>query len=195
MRARTVGLALAALGVVAVALSTWRSLARPGALGPALVGAAVVLLLLGAVLTVVLRWGLRRTRARHHALEARLADWSLHEVWADRTLRAELARGGRWVRRLRGGTRLTLGWSLQGVALWRGGDADPLVVVPWGGLGSVTAGRGAAASSPRPAVVLDTVDDARLVVVPCARVDGGLLPASEPDVAALVATIRAVRPA
>lgn len=195
MRARTIGLALAGVGVVAVALSTWRSLARPGALGPALVGAAAVLLVLGAVLTLAFRSGVRRTRARHRGLETRLADWSVHEVWADRTLRAELARGGRWMRRLRGGTRLTLGWSVQGVALWHGPDAEMLVLVPWGGVASVTTGRGTAASSARPAVVLDTVDDARLVLVPCARADGGMLPASEPDVAALVARIRAVRPA
>lgn len=194
MRTRVVALVLMAVAVVALAASTWASLARSDDLGTAVVGALVVLVVVAGVLVVAFRAAVRRTRARHRVLAARLPGWLLHEVWADRTLRAQLARSGRWVPRLRGGTRLTLGWSAQGVALWRDATADALAEVPWPAVVAVSPGGGSAAATSRPALVIDVVDDARLVVVPCARPEGGTLPASREAVAALVAAMRTARP-
>ncbi|MBO9554709.1 hypothetical protein [Cellulomonas sp.] len=192
--ARWVGVALMAVGVVALSLNAWRGLADGWNPGTLLVALVLVAVILGGV-ALAMRWGIRRGRSRHEMLAAELSDWTLHEGWADASLQAQLARAGRWERGLRSGTRLTIGWSSHGFAVWSGPrtSVNGLVAEPWSGIASVTVGTGVAASTPRPALVVETVAGATLVVVPCARPGGGLLPAPREAVAELVEHVRAAR--
>ncbi|MGY4645763.1 hypothetical protein [Cellulomonas sp. URHB0016] len=194
--ARWVGVGLTAVGVVALSLRAWRGLADGSASGTMPVALLVVALVLGGV-ALGMRWGIRRGRGRHERLAAELPGWTLHEAWADASLQAELARVGRRERGLRSGTRLTVGWSSTGFAVWSGprGAVNRLVAEPWSGIASVTLGTGVAASTPRPALVVETVAGATLVVVPCGYAGGGLLPASREVVVHLVAQVRAARDA
>jgi hypothetical protein len=145
---------------------------------------------------VVFGWFVRRGRSRHRVVVGLRPRWTLHEVWADESLGRELVTQGVWERgmSLAGGTRFTLAWSRAGVELWRGGRAPHEVVsLPWQAVASITEGSGYAASSARPAVVVSTVAHATLVLVPCARPSGGVLPASAAQVGRLVAAMRSAR--
>lgn len=183
---------LTLLAVLAFSLLAWRKLLRGEAdLWVVAAGATVVL---GGVAAGF--WlAVRRSQARHRALAARQPGWRLHDVWADSSLAAELLRAGLWERRLPGGSRLTLAWSADGVGLWRGSAAAPreVLTVPWAAVASVTAGHGRAASTERPAVVLSLDVGARLVLVPARRPLGGVLPADDREVDALVRELRAAR--
>ncbi|NMM18061.1 MAG: hypothetical protein HHJ14_13360 [Cellulomonas sp.] len=187
-----------ALGVVGAGLlvvAEWQRLLRDrGRVDPLLVVlmAAGVLVLIG----VVFGWFVRRGRLRHRVVAGLRPGWTLHEVWADESLGRGLVAQGVWERglSLAGGTRFTLAWSASGVELWRGGRAPHEVLsLPWHAIASVTEGSGYAASSARPAVVVSTVAHATLVLVPCARLSGGVLPAGAAQVGGLVAAMRSAR--
>jgi len=194
--ARRLGAGVMAVGVVALSLNAWRGLADGWDPGTLLVALVLLVVILGGV-ALAMRWGIRRGRGRHEVLAAELPGWTLHEGWADTSFQAQLARAGRWERGLRAGTRLTVGWSKDGFAVWSGPRTavKGLVAEPWPGVASVTVGTGAAASTPRPALVVETVSGATLVVVPCGRPGGGLLPASGDAVAELATQVRATRDA
>jgi|GEM_PF-1611246 len=194
--ARWVGVGLTAVGVAALSLNAWRGLADGTDSGTLLVALVLLVLILGGV-ALAMRSGIRRGRGRHELLAAELPGWTLHEGWADASLQAQLTRVGRWERGLRSGTRLTVGWSSTGFAVWSGprGAVRELVAEQWSGIASVTLGTGLAASTPRPALVAETVAGATVVVVPCGRPGGGLLPASREVVVDLVAQVRAARDA
>ena len=186
---------LSAVGVGLLVVAEWQRLLRDrGRVDPLLVVlmAAGVLVLIG----VVFGWFVRRGRSRHRVVAGLRPGWTLHEVWADESLGRELVAQGVWERgmSLAGGTRFTLAWSASGVELWRGGRAPHEVLsLPWHAIASVTEGSGYAASSARPAVVVSTVAHATLVLVPCARLSGGVLPAGAAQVGGLVAAMRSAR--
>ena len=186
------------LGVVGVALlviAEWLRLLRDrGKVDPLLVVlvSAGVLVLVGVVFWVFVRRG----RSRHEVVGGLRPGWALHEVWADESLGRELVTQGVWERGMRpaGGTRLTLAWSALGVELWRGGRTPHAVLsAPWRVIASITEGSGHAASSARPAVVVNTMAHAALVLVPCSRASGGVLPAGAAQVGRLVEAIRTAR--
>jgi hypothetical protein len=189
---RVLGGALVVVGVLAFSLLAWRKLLR-GETDLWVVAAAVVVVLGGIALGFWL--SVRRSQARHRAVLARRAGWRLHDVWADSSLGRELLRAGLWERRLFGGSRLTLAWSPAGAELWRGSAAAPreVLAVPWASVASVTAGRGHAGSTERPAVVVALDVGARLVLVPARRPLGGVLPADEAEVEVLVRELRTAR--
>lgn len=186
---------LSTVGVGLLVVAEWQRLLRDrDRVDPVLVAlmAAGVLVLIG----VVFGWFVRRGRSRHRVLAGLRPGWSLHEVWADESLGRELVTQGVWERgmSLAGGTRCTLAWSEAGVGLWRGGRAPHEVLsLPWQAVASITEGSGQAASSARPAVVVSTVAHATLVLVPCSRPSGGVLPAGAAQVRGLVATMRSAR--
>ncbi|HEX7805101.1 MAG TPA: hypothetical protein VF413_02960 [Cellulomonas sp.] len=186
---------LSTVGVGLLVVAQWQRLLRDrGRVDPVLVVllAAGVLVLIG----VVFAWFVRRGRSRHRVVAGLRPGWALQEVWADESLGRELVLQGVWERgmSLAGGTRLTLAWSPAGVELWRGGRTPRVVLsLPWQAVASVTEGAGYAASSARPAVVVSTGAHATLVLVPCARPSGGVLPASAAQVGGLVTTLRSAR--
>jgi len=196
-RGRTIlGTALMIVGVLGLAVAAWsrllhgRDRADPG---------VVVLIAVAAVVLICagLWWWSRRSASRQTAIAAARPGWSLHEVWADESLQASLALHGVREPRMKasGGTQLTLAWSTSGVALWRGNRRSPYEVVslPWSAVAAVTVGVGYAASSARPAVVVQTVSGVELVVVPAARATGGLLPAGGTQVEQLVTKLQEAR--
>ena len=186
---------LSVVGVGLLVVAEWQRLLRDrGRVDPVLVVlmAAGVLVLIG----VVFGWFVRRGRSRHRVVAGLRPGWTLHEVWADESLGRELVAQGVWERGMSpsGGTRLTLAWSAPGVELWRGGRAPRAVLsLPWQAVASITEGSGHAASSARPALVVSTVAHATLVLVPCSRPSGGVLPAGAAQVGRLVAAMRAAR--
>lgn len=185
------GLVLGAVGVVALSVAAWRrTLTQPSSDLPLTI--AVSVLVVGAVVGFV-ALGARRDAARRRAAAAARPDWSTWAVWSDAGLAGELRRQGWHVERLRpsGGSRLTLAWSGTGVELWRG--ADVLVELDWGQVASVTTATGQAGGATRPAVCLTTDAGAQLVLVPTAKQEGGVAPASPRAVTALVERVRAVR--
>jgi hypothetical protein len=188
--------ALAVVGVLGLSVAAWSRLLRDrDRTDPRL----VLLIAIGViVLTCVAVWSRgRRSGTRQAAVAAARPGWSMHEVWADASLRPSLVQHGVWEPRMSasGGTRLTLAWSTSGVELWRGSRRRPheVVSLPWPSVAAVTEGVGHAASSARPAVVVQTVSGVELVVVPAERPSGGLLPAGSKQVADLVAGLRTAR--
>lgn len=188
--------ALMVVGVLALSAVAWRRLLRDDA------GAVSVPVTVGIALAVVVGvagfvwWRGRRAAGAQRAIAADRPGWALHQVWADATLSAQLVQQGVWEPRMSrlGGTRLTLAWSPGGIELWRGGRRPRTVVsLPWAAVAAVQEGAGYAASSRSPAVVVTTVGDATLVVVPAATSTGALLPASGQATAALVGRLRAAR--
>lgn len=190
------GRALMVLGVVALSAVAWRRLLRddPDALPvPVTVGIAVAVV---AGVVAFMWWRGRRAAGAQRAITAQRPGWALHQVWAGSTLSSQLVQQGVWEPRMSptGGTRLTLAWSAGGIELWRGARRPRVVVsLPWAAVASVREGAAFAASSSRPAVVIATVADAELVVVPAARPTGSMLPASAKATAALVGQLRAAR--
>ena len=186
---------LGAAGVTVLAIAEWVRLLRDrGKVDPLLVVlvSAGVLVVIGVVFWLFLRRG----RSRHDVVGGLRPGWALHEVWADESLGRELVMQGVWERGMSpaGGTRFTLAWSAAGVELWRGGRTPHAVLsAPWRVIASVTEGSGHAASSPRPAVVGSTTAHATLVLVPCSRASGGVLPASAAQVGRLVEAMRSAR--
>jgi hypothetical protein len=146
-----------------------------------------------AIGAAVFALGVRRSQARHEAVAAQRPGWRLHEVWADAGLGAQLVREGLWERGVAptGGTRLTLAWSADGVELWRAGHV--VVALPWHDVASLGKGVGHAGSTARPALVINTLGGAELVLVPQARPSGGVLPADRAGVAALLDELRETR--
>jgi hypothetical protein len=186
---------LSVIGVAVLVVAEWQRLLRDrDRVDPWLVAlmAAGVLVVIG----LVFGWFVRRGRSRHRVVAGLRPGWTLHEVWADESLGRELVMQGVWERgmSLAGGARFTLAWSQAGVELWRGGRAPHEVLsLPWQAVASITEGLGYAASSARPAVVVSTVAHATLVLVPCSRPSGGVLPAGAAQVRGLVAAMRSVR--
>lgn len=191
------GSVLSIVGVGLLVVAQWQRLLRDrGRVDPVLVVlmAAGVLVLIG----VVFGWFVHRGRSRHRVVAGLRPGWTLHEVWADESLGRELVTQGVWERgmSLAGGARFTLAWSQAGVELWRGGRVPYEVLsLPWQAVASITEGSGHAASSARPAVVVSTVAHATLVLVPCSRPSGGVLPAGAAQVGGLVAALRSARDA
>lgn len=189
------GAVLSIIGGGLLVVAEWRRLLRDrGHVDPVLVVlmAAGVLVLIG----IGFGWFVHRGRSRHRVVAGLRPGWSLHEVWADESLGREIVAQGVWERgmSLAGGTRFTLAWSASGVELWRGGQAPRAVLsLPWQAVASVTEGSGHAASSARPAVVVSTVAHATLVLVPCSRPSGGVLPAGAAQVGRLVGAMRSAR--
>jgi hypothetical protein len=192
---RVIGRVLGVVGVALLVIAEWRRLMRErGQVDPVLVAVVTVGVLV--VIAVVLWWFVRRSRSRHTAVAGLRPGWSLHEVWADESLGRELVEQGVWEQGIgpAGGTRLTLTWSGSGLELWRGGRTPHEVLsLPWRAVASVTKGSGHATSGARPAVVVQTVGGATLVLVPSARASGGVLPARAAQVSALVGALRANR--
>jgi len=190
------GRGLMVAGVVILSAVAWRRLLRDDADAlpiPVTVGIAVAVV--GGVVGFMW-WRGRRAARGQRAIAAQRPGWALHQVWADATLSAQLVQQGIWEPRMSptGGTRLTLAWSPLGIELWRAGRVPRAVVsLPWAAVASVQEGTGYAASSRRPAVVITTLADATLVVVPAASPAGSMLPASRAGAAALVAHLRDVR--
>ncbi len=185
-------LVLTAVGAAVLVVLAWTGLADAdaGTRGAAVVTLALVLggVWLGIAVVV------RRARTAHRELTAALPGWSLHCGWADASLATQLVRSGTWERGLRPGSPVVIGWSAAGVALWRtGAQPRQLVAATWSHVDSVTVARGFAGSTGRPALGLDMVGG-QLVVTPCARANGGVLPASHLQVQQLVATLRSTRP-
>ena len=182
--------ALSAVGVVILSVANWRRLASSDD-DPLLIALATALILAvivgGIVLYVI------RDRTRRAAAASARPGWSTHAVWSDAALGDQLRRQGWHVERLRpsGGTRLTLAWSAEGVELWRG--AEVLVPLTWEEVAAITPTTGESGGAVRPALNLSTTSDAHLVLVPTARPDGGLLPASAATVTRLITTLRAAR--
>lgn len=190
------GRGLMVAGVVILSAVAWRRLLRDDADAlPLPVTVGIALAVVAGVVGFVW-WRGRRAAGGQRAIAALRPGWSLHQVWADASLPAQLVQQGVWEPRMSptGGTRLTLAWSPGGVELWRGSRRPRAVVsLPWAAVASVQESTGYAASSRRPAVALTTVADATLVVVPAAKPTGAMLPASRAATAALVGHIRAAR--
>lgn len=188
--------ALMLVGVLALSALAWRRLLRDDADAPPVPVTVGIALALVAGVVGFVWWRGRRAAGGQRTIAARRPGWSLHQVWADATLSAQLVQQGVWEPRMSpmGGTRLTLAWSPGGVELWRGSRRPRVVVsLPWAAVASVQESTGYAASSRRPAVALTTVADATLVVLPATKPTGALLPASVQATAALVGRIRAAR--
>lgn len=138
-----------------------------------------------------------RSRALHDAVRRSRPQHRLAGGWSDASLGAELARVGVLERlRPQGGVRLVLAWSRGGLELWRDGGAGsggrkPMLSVGWDEVEDVFLGEGIAAALPRPAVVVRLRASADLVVVPCRREAGGLLPATRVQAAALASELGA----
>ncbi len=192
---RLLGTVLGVIGVSLLVVGAWRRLwqSRNDA-DPALV-ALVAAVVVGVV--VVVSWcSAHRSRARQLTIATRRPGWQLHGVWTDESLSRELVKQGVWEPGLRrgGGSRLTLAWSTWGIELWRGGRAPYVVAsLPWSAVASTTEGSGHAAALERPAAVVTTLIGASLVLVPCARADGGVLPASTAQVQRLITALRTTR--
>lgn len=192
------GRALMVLAVVALSAVVWRRLLRDDTVAlpvPVTVGVAVAVV---AVVFWFVWWRGRRAAGAQRVIAAQRPGWTLHQVWAGSTLSHQLVQQGVWEPRMSrtGGTRLTLAWSPGGIELWRGARSPRVVVsLPWSAVASVREGEAYASSSSRPAVVIATVADAELVVVPAKRATGGMLPASAQATGALVGRIRAARDA
>lgn len=192
---RVVGRVLGVVGVALLVIAEWRRLlSERGQVDPVLVAVATVGVLV--VIAVVFWWFVRQSRSRHAVVAGLRPGWQLHEVWADESLGRELVEQGVWERGISptGGTRFTLTWSGSGVELWRGGRTPHEVLsLPWRAVAAVTNGSGHAASGARPAVVVQTVAGATLVLVPSARASGGVLPARATQVSSLVEALRTTR--
>lgn len=190
MSRQRIAYALSAVGVVILSIANWGRFASSDN-DPVLVGLATALILAAVVGGIVL--STRRDRVRRAAAASARPGWSTHAVWSDAALGAQLRRQGWHVERLRpsGGTRLTLAWSDDGIELWRG--AEVLVPLSWEEVAAITPTTGQSGGAVRPAVNLSTTSDAHLVLVPTARPDGGILPASAAAVTRLVTTLRAAR--
>ncbi|MDO8122249.1 hypothetical protein Q6346_13105 [Isoptericola sp. b490] len=139
--------------------------------------ALAVPLLVTAVLTVGMvvgfrEWGRRSTAARS-ALATERPGWTLHGVWADVSLREALGIRGL---ELRKGTRLTLAWTAQEVAIWRG--SETVICLPWSQIAAVDVTMGSASERQNPAVRFTTAEGTRLLLVAMRRPEGSLFPAS-----------------
>ena len=192
----TIARAATAIAVLAVSVTAWRCLLRPGADSPPpALGLLVAVLMAAAVVGVVWWRGTRAAAGGSTVAESR-PGWRTHQAWADAGLADQLAVQGIWEEQLApsGGTRLTIAWSDEAFELWHGARAPRTVVsLGWVDVASVTMGSGNAASTARPAVVATTVAGARLVLVPARAPGGGLLPAPSATVEELVAQLGRAR--
>ncbi|MGN8244444.1 hypothetical protein ACTHAM_001347 [Cellulomonas soli] len=184
------GLLLSTLGVIALSANAWRRLATSD-------GDPVLIVLVSLLIVVLIVAGIvlaaRRDSGRRRAAATARPGWSTQAVWSEAGLRDALLAQGWYIERLRpgGGTRLTLAWSGEGIELWR--KADVLLGLSWPEIAAITPTTGLSGGAVRPAVAVSTTAGAQLVLVPTAKPDGGLLPASAAAVDALVHTLRAVR--
>ena len=193
------GRAVGVLAVLAVSAVVWlRLLGDDTVVVPAAAGSAV-LGVLGIVAVGVggARWrAASRAAAAHRAIAAERPGWTLHEVRAGSTLASELRLLGIGEPGMdpAGGTHLTLAWSVEGLELWRGARRPHLVVsLPWSQVRSVREGVASLSSASRPAVVVATVDEAELVVVPARRPAAARGTATAQATGALVGHLRVAR--
>ncbi len=187
-RARA-GLVLLAVGAL---LLVARALADTA--GAFLVAAALGALVVGFVL---LAMG-RGTAARHRAVVVAHPGAAVVEVWGSAGLPGALTQDGaqdvRGVRR-RQGTALSLVVDDAGLALWAGGGSPRRVhAAAWSDVRAVREGHGVVANDGhRPAVVVLTVRDAALVLLPARVATGSLRTADLAGVRQLVARLDARR--
>lgn len=191
---QVLGYVSSAIGVIILSLLAWSKLGRMS--GPEIaVGAVVTVLVIGGVVVWVKLRDRDATKGQS-TVGAELEGWTLHQAWAASTLGDALAAHGSPEPKMSaaGGTRLTLAWSASGVSLWRAGRRPHQIVnLAWAEVAAVVEGMGEAASSPRPAIVIQTVAGVELTVVPTAKPAGGLLPASRAAVQQLVADLDTAR--
>lgn len=188
MNRRSTSMALLIVGVAAFAVAAWRkTVTSDEPWWPSWLGALAVV---GAAALGVWWWTRRDDGTRRTAVAAR-PGWTTQAVWADSTLGDSLRTLGASTGKVRGGTRMTLAWSATELQLWRGQAV--VLALPWEQVWTVTRTVGQAASTGNPAVELVTRESVRLVVVPARRPDGGMLPATNAQVDALVGVLREAR--
>lgn len=191
---QVLGYVASGIGVIILSLLAWSKLGRMNGAEIA-VAVGVTVLVIGGVFV----WAKSRDRDAtkgQSTVGTELEGWTLHQAWAASTLGAALTAHGTPEPGMSaaGGTRLTLAWSASGVSLWRSGrQPHQVVTLGWAEVAAVGEGMGEAASSPRPAIVIQTATGVELTVVPTAKPGGGLLPASRATVQQLVADLRAAR--
>lgn len=191
MSNRTRSTILQVVGVAALAFAAWRRLVArgDGDVGSIVLVAVLLLVVIGGGVWL---WSRRDDSARKQVVAAR-PGWRTQAVWADATLGATLAALGAAAGKVRGGTRLTLAWSVTHVEVWRGEAV--LTSLPWHDVVAIRRTIGQAASTGNPAVELVTGSGASVVVVPTRTPAGGMLPASGGRVDELVGELSAARDA